>query len=116
MRRADPAHGLNITFPGDGDTDAEIDSYALDVRNTIDYLREREPCAEYRGSINFRRMNVVSHASGVDEPDNGFFRDPALDCPCCPSEPVFGGADCVPGPTRLSSSAIASGRRSTSRK
>lgn len=102
----DPANRLNITFLGDGYTSTELDSYALDVQNTIDYLLAREPYAEYRGFINFYQVNVVSNESGVDEPDNGIYKDTALDCAfnwggtprClyCPSEPVFDAADCVP--------------------
>ena len=100
------ANRLNITFLGDGYTDTELDSYALDVQNTIDYLLDRQPYAEYRGFINFYRVDVISNETGVDEPDNGIFKDTALDCAfnwggtprClyCPSAPVFDAADCVP--------------------
>jgi hypothetical protein len=102
----DPANRLNITFLGDGYTAAELDSYALDVQNTIDYLLAREPYSEYREFINFWRVDVISNESGADEPDIGIERDTALDCGfnwggtprClfCPSDPVNDSAACVP--------------------
>ncbi len=102
----DPANRLNITFVGDGYRTDELGSYALDVENTIDYLLSKEPYREYAGFVNFHRVDVISNESGADEPDNGIYKDTALDCSfnwggtprClyCPGTPVYDAADCVP--------------------
>ena len=75
----DPANRIDLIFLGDGYTQAELGIYAAHVENVVWGLFSDAPLASYSSYFNVHRIDVVSNESGVDEPDQGIFRDTALD-------------------------------------
>lgn len=73
------ANRVDIVFLGDGYTDTEQDDYATHVINVLTRFLQEEPLAAYASYFNVHRVDVISNESGVDEPDNGIYRDTALD-------------------------------------
>ena len=70
---------IDLVFVGDGYTASELGDYASHVANIIAGFFDEEPFASYASYFNVHRVDVVSRESGVDEPDNGIYRDTALD-------------------------------------
>jgi len=100
----DPANRLNMVFVGDGYTEGQLDNYAAHTRNiedgvfgerltggrspvavgeeaesTASYVGGVEPFQQYRGLFNLYRVNVTSAETGTDIPEQGQYRDTALD-------------------------------------
>ncbi|MHC4543657.1 MAG: M64 family metallopeptidase [Planctomycetota bacterium] len=70
---------IDIVVVGDGYTASELGSYATHVQNIVSGYFAEEPMAAYASYFNVHRVDVVSNESGVDELDNGIYRDTALD-------------------------------------
>ncbi len=70
---------IDLVFVGDGYTASELGSYATHVQNIVSGYFAEEPMAAYASYFNVHRVDVVSNESGVDELDNGIYRDTALD-------------------------------------
>jgi len=70
---------IDIVCVGDGYTSGEISLYLVHVQNVITDFFMEEPLDEYASYFNVHVVEVISNESGVDEPDNGIYRDTALD-------------------------------------
>lgn len=70
---------MDIVLLGDGYTNSEMSKYATDANNFINALFAQEPFREYQRYFNVHRVDVISNESGIDHPDQGVFRDTALD-------------------------------------
>jgi len=70
---------MDYVFIGDGYTAAQIGKWRTDAKKVIDGFLADPLFAANRASINVRRVDVASNQSGVDEPDQGVFRDTAMD-------------------------------------
>ena len=70
---------IDLVFVGDGYTADEMDTYLDHVQNVITGFFNDEPLDAYVNYFNVHVVEVVSNESGVDEPDNGIYRDTALD-------------------------------------
>jgi hypothetical protein len=70
---------IDIVVVGDGYTLSDMSKYQLNVNNILGGYFSQEPLASYINFFNVHRVDVISNESGVDEPDNGIYRDTALD-------------------------------------
>lgn len=70
---------IDLVILGDGYVATEIGDYAVHVENMLSTFFTEDPLAAYATYFNVHRVDVVSNESGVDEPDNGIYRDTALD-------------------------------------
>jgi hypothetical protein len=76
---------VNTFFLGDGYTASDIASgkYTSHVQSYVNYMFANsvnsDPFYRYRNFFNLYKVNVVSNQSGADEPQNGVFKDTALD-------------------------------------
>ncbi|MFZ6875697.1 M64 family metallopeptidase [Undibacterium sp. Di27W] len=70
---------MDIVFVGDGYTAAEMNKWHTDAQKVIDGFMVDPLFAANRASINVRRVDIASNQSGADEPDNGIYRDTAMD-------------------------------------
>lgn len=70
---------IDLVCVGDGYTAAEMDVYLGHVQNVITNFFLEEPLDIYASYFNVHVVEVISNESGVDEPDNGIYRDTALD-------------------------------------
>ncbi len=70
---------IDVVMLGDGYTEPELTDYAQHVNNVLVSFFAEEPLDAYATYFNVHRVDVVSNESGVDEPDNGVYRDTALD-------------------------------------
>jgi len=70
---------MDYVFVGDGYTAAEMDKWHTDAQKVIDGFLADPLFAANRANMNVRRVDVASNQSGVDEPDNGIYRDTAMD-------------------------------------
>jgi len=70
---------IDLVFVGDGYTADEMDTYLDHVQNVITDFFNDQPLDAYVNYFNVHVVEVVSNESGVDEPDNGIYRDTALD-------------------------------------
>ncbi|MFN7915458.1 MAG: M64 family metallopeptidase [Vicinamibacterales bacterium] len=75
------ANRIDIAILGDGYTAAELAAgkYTTDVETMLQGLFAQQPYAEYRNYYNVFRIDVVSAESGADHPENGTYRNTALD-------------------------------------
>lgn len=75
------ANRIDIVVLGDGYTAAELASgkYATDVDTMLQGLFAQQPYSEYRNYYNVRRVDVISTESGADHPENGTYKNTALD-------------------------------------
>jgi len=73
------ANRIDLVILGDGYTAPELGDYATHVANVVGGFFAQEPLAAYASYFNVHRVDVVSNESGVDEIDQGIFRDTALD-------------------------------------
>ncbi len=70
---------IDIVMLGDGYTAAELGDYATHVTTIMTDFFAEEPLDAYATYFNVHRVDVISNESGVDEPDNGIYKDTALD-------------------------------------
>ncbi|MGW8256666.1 MAG: M64 family metallopeptidase [Thermoguttaceae bacterium] len=76
---------VNVFFLGDGYTATDIaaGTYNTHVQNYVNYMFANsvnsDPFYRYRNFFNLYKVNVVSNESGADEPQNGIYKDTALD-------------------------------------
>jgi hypothetical protein len=56
-----------------------MDTYLLHITNVLAQFFNEEPFKEYANYFNVHVVEVISNQSGIDEPDNGIYRDTALD-------------------------------------
>ncbi|MFQ5591909.1 MAG: M64 family metallopeptidase [Phycisphaerae bacterium] len=75
----EPGNRIDLVMLGDGYTASEIGQYADHVDAVLSLFLVEHPLAAYVSYFNVHRVDVVSNESGVDEPDNGIYRDTALD-------------------------------------
>ncbi len=69
---------IDLVCVGDGYTAGEMDTYWQHVQTVIDNFFQEPPLNQYASFFNVHVVEVVSNQSGVDEPDNGIYRDTAL--------------------------------------
>ena len=80
IRNSGPtSNRVDIVLLGDGYTAAELGAYATHAGNVNTSFFAQEPFAAYATYFNVHRVDVTSAESGVDEIDNGIFRNTALD-------------------------------------
>ena len=70
---------VDLVFVGDGYTAAQIGLYAQHVQTIVTGLFQESPLDRYASFFNVHVVEVISNQSGVDEVDNGIYRDTALD-------------------------------------
>jgi hypothetical protein len=70
---------IDLVFIGDGYTSSEMTTYSTHLLNVLTLFMAEEPFAAYFNYFNVHQVDVISNESGVDEPDNGIYRDTALD-------------------------------------
>jgi len=76
---------VNTFFLGDGYTATDIanGTYTAQVQSYVNYMFANsvnsDPFYRYRNFFNLYKINVVSNQSGADEPQNGVYKDTALD-------------------------------------
>lgn len=76
---------VDVFFLGDGYTASDIaaGTYANHVQNYVDYIfsgaLNTDPYTRYQNFFNIYRVNVESNESGADVPQNGVYKDTALD-------------------------------------
>jgi hypothetical protein len=75
----DPANRVDLVVLGDGYTTAELTQFASDVETAVNGFFGQEPFREYRRYFNVHRVDVVSAESGVDHPEDGTYKNTALD-------------------------------------
>lgn len=71
---------IAIVMLGDGYTQSQLGTYAMNTMDVWQYVIQDEPFTTYQFYFNVYRVNVVSQESGVDnDPIRGITRDTALD-------------------------------------
>jgi len=71
---------IDIVLVGDGYQASELGAYSAQCATVINDFFLQSPLAQYKTFFNVHRVDVVSNDSGVDnDPDQGIFKDTALD-------------------------------------
>ena len=70
---------IDIVLVGDGYMASELGAYATHVNTIMGAFFDDAPLDAYSTYFNVHRVDVISNESGVDEPDNGIYKDTALD-------------------------------------
>ena len=73
-----PSNRIDIVVLGDGYQVSELSDYSAHVQDVTGGFFAEEPFSAYSSFFNVHQVDVVSNESGVDEPDNGIYRDTAL--------------------------------------
>lgn len=71
---------LVFVFMGDGYTASEMDKYRADIEEINKRMLTEAPYSTYKSYINVYMIEVISNESGVDEKDNGIYKDTYLNC------------------------------------
>jgi len=71
---------VDIVFVGDGYTADQLPTYAQHADSCLQHLfaEGEDPFPRYRNFFNACRIDIVSNETGCDQPDNGIYRDTAL--------------------------------------
>lgn len=70
---------VDLVFVGDGYTEADLPTYAIHIGDAVADIFAEEPFGAYASYFNVHRVEVISNESGVDVPDQGIYKDTALD-------------------------------------
>jgi hypothetical protein len=70
---------IDLVCVGDGYTAGQMGLYWQQVQTVINAFFQESPLNRYAAFFNVHVVEVVSNESGVDEVDNGIYRDTALD-------------------------------------
>lgn len=70
---------IDLVFVGDGYTASEMDTYLDHIEGILYNFFGDAPLDAYAAYFNVHIVEVVSAQSGVDEPDQGIYRNTALD-------------------------------------
>ncbi len=73
-----PRDCVDIVFVAEGYTEPEYDKFTADAERFAKVLLDAEPFKTHSEKINISAVFRASAESGVDEPDNGIFRNTAL--------------------------------------
>ena len=73
------AHKVDLTFAAEGYQEGEMGKFCADARRFMDYLFTMEPYASRKDDFNVRIVQNVSQDSGVDVPQDGKWRETAMD-------------------------------------
>ncbi len=69
LQNGDPAERLDLVILGDGYAASELESFAVDVEEIVEYLLTLTPYSDYTGLFNIWRVDLPSGDSGVSQTD-----------------------------------------------
>lgn len=79
LYNGDPSCKVDLVFSGEGYTASQMDKLNADAVRMMDYLFSMEPYRQRRNDFNVYLIESVSADEGTDIPQNGIWKDTAMD-------------------------------------